>query len=561
MFADRIGNTIGIPGCCVLCLSIAWALLSKPAHAEAGSSEADTIYASAEDSYQAAEWQLAVRQFDTFGELHPDDPRAVAAQFYAAEAQMQNGQYSDAHARYRRLLQGPSSKDKESRIRFRAGEAAILAGSIETAQADLQAFLEHDPNDPLVPTAVLLLGKAYQSRGDYDAALAAYHRIIGQYSTDPQMPVALFAAAGLHGYMKQHVEAQQLYERLIAEHADYPQIEEAVFQLGLLFELTGNTSQAAEQWMRIHAEFPASRRWPEATYRLAQASFERGDFSTADTLVHRWLETDHSSGSSREMEPNRPDEDAIFRRVLYLKARIAAASELWDQVAEPLEQLITQFPDSPMRLPAQFWIAEANFRNGRHATALKQLEQLALLVTGRNESWVAMVPLRSAQILARQGAWDKAYRMAQSIGEDYPDFELLYEADYVIGRCLANYGEMAQARQAYRRVIQSSTGASTETAAMAQWMIGETYMHQKDYRNALTEYMRTLNYAEYPVWRARAALQVGVCHERMHQWDKAARWYQSVAKEYAQTEVGSQLAIRQEIALARAGGQRWKTSP
>ena len=47
-------------------------------------------------------------------------------------------------------------------------------------------------------------------------------------------------------------------------------------------------------------------------------------------------------------------------------------------------------------------------------------------------------------------------------------------------------------------MIRSAAGAKTETAAMAQWMIGETYFHQKNYEAALREYLRLEILYAYP---------------------------------------------------------------
>ena len=103
-----------------------------------------------------------------------------------------------------------------------------------------------------------------------------------------------------------------------------------------------------------------------------------------------------------------------------------------------------------------------------------------------------------------------------------PNFEQQYEVDYLLGRCLANQADFEAARQAYNKVIRSAAGAKTETAAMAQWMIGETYFHQKNYEAALREYLRLEILYAYPEWQAAALLQAGKCHERLGEAKEAA---------------------------------------
>ena len=128
---------------------------------------------------------------------------------------------------------------------------------------------------------------------------------------------------------------------------------------------------------------------------------------------------------------------------------------------------------------------------------------------------MAMVPLRQAQILVHQKQWDEAQKLAQPIAANFPDFEQQYEVDYVLGRCLAAEGKFDQAREAYGRVIRSQLGGKTETAAMAQWMIGESYFHQKSYEAAIREYLRLEILYAFPTWQGGALLQAAKCHEAL----------------------------------------------
>ena len=86
------------------------------------------------------------------------------------------------------------------------------------------------------------------------------------------------------------------------------------------------------------------------------------------------------------------------------------------------------------------------------------------------------------QVLAQQNQWSDAQAIAAKIAADFPNFQQQYEVDYLLGRCLANQADFEGARRAYNRVVRSPAGAKTETAAMAQWMIGETLLPPEELR-------------------------------------------------------------------------------
>src|SRR5690606_14516745 len=102
-------------------------------------------------------------------------------------------------------------------------------------------------------------------------------------------------------------------------------------------------------------------------------------------------------------------------------------------------------------------------------------------ISGTDERWAAIVPLRRAQLLVQEKQWQAARELAEGIEKQFPEFEQQYDADYLVGRCLAAQGEFDAARTRFQRVVQSPIGGKTETAAMAQWMIGETHFHQENF--------------------------------------------------------------------------------
>ena len=100
------------------------------------------------------------------------------------------------------------------------------------------------------------------------------------------------------------------------------------------------------------------------------------------------------------------------------------------------------------------------------------------------------------------------------------------------------------ARAAYQKVIHSPAGGKTEVAAMAQWMIGESYFNQKDYATALRDYLRVEVVYSYPRWQAAALLQAAKCYQQLGQQQEAAELYAKVLQSYPQTEFVAEASQR-----------------
>lgn len=87
---------------------------------------------------------------------------------------------------------------------------------------------------------------------------------------------------------------------------------------------------------------------------------------------------------------------------------------------------------------------------------------------------------------------------------------------------------------------------------MAQWMIGESYFHQKNYEAAVREYLKVEILYAYPTWQAGALLQAGKCHELLGEWKQASELYAKLLKSYPETPFAADASKLLQAAQTRA---------
>jgi TolA-binding protein len=298
----------------------------------------------------------------------------------------------------------------------------------------------------------------------------------------------------------------------------------------------GKPQEAARLFERLRKEYPDSPFAADAGCRLAQQLLDAKDYQEADKLIDEVLGHKTATGGGEPLDAK------VRQYAMFLRGQIAVARADWPRVRTAFEAMVRDYPDGPRTMLAEYWIAEALYRQHDYDAAATRFERLAKQIGKKREPWTAMIALRQAQSLVKRNQWDDAYEIASKIEKDYPGFEQQYEVDYLLGRCLANRAEFDAARQMYNKAIRSAAGAKTETAAMAQWFIGESYFHQKDYENASREFMKIKVLYAYPTWQAGALLQAGKCYQRLGDVKEATKRYREVLSSYPDTSFAKDAA-------------------
>ncbi len=484
-------------------------------------------------------WQETQHVFEQMRRHHEDQQLYLSSLEYMAETAYDHGQRDLA-----KLIYGELARDANPQKFIALGISGLAwldwtrEGGAAGSARQFERLLKRFPDSPMAAEAAMMRGEALEKIDRPAGALAMYHLVMRRYADSTHVGAAMLAAARIHDALEQDREAEPLLRSWLKQNPTSDQRPGALYELAFVLVDLEREGEAVDVFQQIHDQCPASRYWSDATYRLAERAARAKDYQHADALAVEIVQ--------RAKEPQ------MVAYSLYLRGQLAAAAKRWEDVVTLLETLLREHPQSPHQLPAEFWLAEAHYRQRHYEQAGKLFDKLAQQTRDQNDAWVAMVPLRRAQVRAHRHQWQDAYDIAVQIETRFPDFSQQHEVDYLVGRYFASQAEFKEAREAYLRVIRSATGRGTETAAVAQWMIGETYFMQKQYNQAIKAYYRVEGLYPFPRWKAAALLQAGKCHEMIGRWSEATELYTRVVKDYAQTRFVDKAAKRLSVAQQRA---------
>lgn len=436
--------------------------------------------------------------------------RSLAEQVSAVE------RYQAAESIYARLAS--LELEKEERIQalldwgwtlLRLDQAAaayekfVAAAELQSAAAGKQA------------EALLLVGSTAQKLGKNQEAMDAYRKVLSNPSKTESVAEAGFRLAELLAANEKLDEADETYATLESHLADSPKLDRVFYERAWL-ALDRELSLDAEKYFsQLTQRIPASPLANDARLKLAELAYARGDYqkSLSDTF---------------ELEKLAPD-PGLLPPLLYRRGLAARMLGQRDQAQEAFEKLLAEHSSDRLAPVTQFWLGELLFESGDFAAALKSYE--SVLAEPQAERYHATAKLRIAECYLGQKEWEKAIAAAQSLGEDASP-ALRREALYVEGRALAQQAKFDEARSRFAAVIGED---STEISAKARFMTAETFLHQRNYAEALRHYLQVKILYRFPEWQSMSLLQAGKCHEQLAERDQAQRSYEQLLEEFPTT--------------------------
>ncbi|MAD80340.1 MAG: hypothetical protein CMJ50_05775 [Planctomycetaceae bacterium] len=534
---------------------------------------------------ETGQWYSAAESFDWFRNRHPESVALQTTGMFLADLALAQGMHDVAEPLYRFLADGvTATRDEAADSGTAADEVAdglepqpakvfshtrifkALTG-LARSQFDRGRFLEAaqtssrllalSPPPHVATNTLLLQGRAFEADEQPNAALASYQQI---YEYDPMCEPAssaLFAAARILADQGHRQQACERLEQLVRQDAVFEQRDGALYQLAWLLLETGDQTQADLRFVQLVKEHQRSPLWVDAMFRLARNAAERNDVTQANYWLDELLfgvarnsTRDHQRphDTQRDSTTTTTDISRIVCHALYLQGKLAVDAGEWLASLRSYQRIVEEYPQSDLASAASFWSAESQFHLAHYEQADAMLAQQQFTATDSHKEYQAMIPLRRAQIAVHRRKWADALEMAQGIRDRFPDFSLQFEVDYLIGRCLHSQAHFSMARQSFRRVIDAPQARRTETAAMAQWMIGETYFHQSNYNDAIRAYYRVDALYALPRWQAAALLQAAKCHELNDQWKEAQQLYSQLRSDYPESRFAAEAMRRLRIA-------------
>lgn len=494
----------------------------------------------------------------------PSSPlRAVTLQ-QLAEAAEAREDWPNAARLYESLASLSNESDTQPFAIRGLAWAQYKQKQFDAAAKTFLRVVQQFPNHRLAAECAYYRGESIKEAGLPDDAIPVFSELLRKVSVDQpagpgaeQQPPLLYSyraglqAARLYRKARRTKEADVEYEELVKRFPKPQRLDQLLDEWALLNYHSGRYERADVIFRRLVEDCPDSELADNAQLSLAESDLVSERLEIARQSFEKLLASDKSDAEVKEVS-------------LYQLIVLAVGQQRWDDVRTLADRLLVDYPNSQHRWYANYSIAESIIANSKATErdldlAIERLNGLrkeqdnpdVKALPWFDRTWVLL-----AEIAFRQKKYDDLDAIVAELRQRPVKSQFLYQAEEVLGR---GYKQQAppkfdQARKAFERVLADPVAEKTETAAKAQFLIGETLFLQEKWAEAFLAYQKVYaNYA-YPDWQAAALLQSGKCDEQQSQWKEAGATYRLLIDKFPKTTHAADAKQRLDVVMAKLRG-------
>jgi TolA-binding protein len=482
--------------------------------------------------------------------------RADETRLALAEAHRRQSQLDKAVAEVTRLISEYPQSRVLDKAYYRLGEYQSAQGDFAAAEKAYSQLVERFSGSPLTPHALHELGCAQLGRNDPTAAEKTMTTFLDNYSEhevavraryvrglarqqlkmfgpateDLQAVLADAPPADLQADatyalglcqlgLEKNAEAAATLSKLLETTPGYTRAENARYQLAWALLLSDRREEAVAQFAKLAKESPAGALAAEAQHHIGEFFYDKKDYDKAAVAYYDAME---SAGKT-----------PLGEKASHKLAWSYYHKKDYKGAHQTFAYQVKAFPDGPLKADAQFMIGECLFEQEKYAEALKAYGNLKGLA---NEDFQALALLHAGESAGQLKQWNESLKWLAQGSKLLPESRYLPQLLCEQGWALQNLDRSDEALELYEQVI-AKTG--TETAAKAQFMIGEIQFADKQHAAAVSSFFKVIYGYSVPRWQAEASYEAGRCFEVLRKPTQAVKMYEELVSKFPDAEIAA----------------------
>ncbi len=515
---------------------------------------ADALEALAHEAHRRGQYDESREYCRLFIEEHAAHEHAGEVTFLLAENHYLAGRYEEATPVYRRVLAGHAEMPQAELAEFRLGMALYrldhYAEAIPILERVAGRSMEH------TRPALIALGDMYFAANEFEDADQWFTRYIDDAADQPAIADALIK----RGLARQRVgrgrEALADYERLMVAFPDSPHRIQALFERGQILLNDQRPLEASIAFERVLAEGPESRFAPHAQRHLGTIALQSGDYVAASqrlaSLAANGADSELAAGAlidrgqALSATGKHAEASEVFTellrqhpdhpRVMEVRARQAIALsrlERWAAALAAIEDVESSGLDPKLAAAVAYeraWCFRSLGRDEEAAQAYRRL-----LGSGGQAELGPHATIELAELEFRSGRHAQAVRLIEQLDHSGAMGEAVSEqALYLWGVSLFEMQRVQAAADILERYLAQYPQGSQSASAL--FFAGEARFAHSDYARAAKHLGQLIDNCPAEGHCAAGLLRLGECYAQLQQWSKSEQAFADYLDHHGNSE-------------------------
>lgn len=367
----------------------------------------------------------------------PEDSAAGPSQLTLADALLDAGQYTDAHAEYQNYLE--SFDDEGGRAMAHAGKgwALINTGRYAEAAMSFERAAELAQAPERREAYLFKVGDASFQNGQYLLALEAYDRVITDMPEGGTATRALFQKGQCYVRIENWDMAGAAFADVSRRREGTSQGEEALFSLATVEESRGAWQEAVDAFSRVMQTYTNGQLYARALHGRGMAHYQLYRFARASEDFERVVAQFPAS--------------AVAEQAFYMRGMSYYGMMRDDLAVSVCTNFVARFPESQWLPDVLFWLGRHEYN---HGTFVPAEEQFLSVVNADPQSPLADDALLWAGLAAfKQKEYLRSIETLSDLVKRYPDSTRIPEARFSQGDALSELGRFSAAILTFDEIL------------------------------------------------------------------------------------------------------------
>jgi TolA-binding protein len=427
---------------------------------------------------------------ETFSKLTSgNDAFALAAMYRKGVAEKLGGKRDEAARTLNMLYTIDAKSDYADNALYDLGLMMYEDKKIPEAKQYFEKVTAEYPTSDVLADGYEMLGECFFAEENYDAARAAYGQALKQAGAPPEVKAT------------------------------------ASFQIAWCLYRTNRFKEASSQFSRFSSEYPGDSRAAEASYWMAEAEYEAGDYQSALTHYQSLL---GKAGIARREEAMYGLGWSYFKLKDFPKA------------IEAFERLIVAYPTGKFSFDARVRLGDCYFQQKDYGKAAGDYRAVIRLFPKKDGVDYAYYQL--AQTYFRSGDRDQAAQQFAALIKAFPDSPLADDAQYALGWIKFQLKDYVGAIKEFQKVTANYPGG--DVTPRAHYSIGDAYYNLQQYEAAERAYRDVIRLFPKSSYAMDALTGIQYCLSAQGKSQEALGVIDSYQRENPDSSASEQLSLK-----------------